>query len=58
MNIVIDVLRRLKINLCSCILRIYVYKEGFGFYLIVMFYLIKGDVIYVFLFINIFCKMW
>lgn len=57
MNIVIDVLRRLKINLCSCILRIYVYKEGFGFYLIVMFYLIKGDVIYVFLFINIFCKM-
>lgn len=56
MNIVIDVLRRLKINLCSCILRIY--KKGFGFYLIVMFYLIKGDVIYVFLFINIFCKMW
>lgn len=49
MNIVIDVLRRLKINLCLwCILRIY--KKGFGFYLIVMFYLIKGDVICIFIY--------
>lgn len=42
MNTVTDALRRSKINLCSCILRIH--KKGFGSYPTVMFHLTKWDV--------------